>query len=169
VERQQNANYKAVSPTAAAANAVGLVMEMAGRVARMNYQLVDIRRVEVKDTGLAGMNLDERMRVRRHRRGKLIHAVNKHRDAGMRKHRHCVAAEQSADETGAGIRAHHDQIAALLLCLIHNGFVRMVMNAVDRCVSKLARKADIACATVHAKDQYPADGIMEAAKKTTAI
>jgi hypothetical protein len=38
---------------------------MAGRVARMNYQLVDIRRVEVKDTGLAVMNLDERMRVRR--------------------------------------------------------------------------------------------------------
>ena len=32
-------------------------------------------------------------------------------------------------------------------------------------VSKLARKADIACATVHAKDQYPADGIMEAAEK----
>jgi nucleotide-binding universal stress UspA family protein len=32
-------------------------------------------------------------------------------------------------------------------------------------VSKLARKADIACATVHAKDQYPADGILETAKK----
>src|SRR4029079_17279835 len=31
-------------------------------------------------------------------------------------------------------------------------------------VSKLARKADIECATVHAKDQYPADGILEAAK-----
>ena len=31
-------------------------------------------------------------------------------------------------------------------------------------VSKLARKADIACTTVHAKDQYPADGILEAAK-----
>jgi nucleotide-binding universal stress UspA family protein len=32
-------------------------------------------------------------------------------------------------------------------------------------VSKLARKADISCATVHAKDQYPADGILDAAKK----
>jgi len=32
-------------------------------------------------------------------------------------------------------------------------------------VSKLARKADITCATVHAKDQYPAAGILETAKK----
>jgi nucleotide-binding universal stress UspA family protein len=32
-------------------------------------------------------------------------------------------------------------------------------------VSKLARKADIQCATVHAKDQYPAEGILETAKK----
>jgi nucleotide-binding universal stress UspA family protein len=32
-------------------------------------------------------------------------------------------------------------------------------------VSKLARKADIHCATVHAKDQYPAEGILETAKK----
>jgi nucleotide-binding universal stress UspA family protein len=32
-------------------------------------------------------------------------------------------------------------------------------------VSKLARKADIRCATVHAKDQYPAEGILETAKK----
>jgi nucleotide-binding universal stress UspA family protein len=32
-------------------------------------------------------------------------------------------------------------------------------------VSKLARKADISCATVHAKDQYLADGILDAAKK----
>ena len=32
-------------------------------------------------------------------------------------------------------------------------------------VSKLARKADISCATVHAKDRYPADGILETAKK----
>ncbi|HET7156532.1 MAG TPA: universal stress protein, partial [Hyphomicrobiaceae bacterium] len=31
-------------------------------------------------------------------------------------------------------------------------------------VSKLARKANIECATVHAKDQFPADGILEAAK-----
>jgi nucleotide-binding universal stress UspA family protein len=31
-------------------------------------------------------------------------------------------------------------------------------------VSKLARKADIACSTVHAKDQFPAEGILEAAK-----
>ena len=32
-------------------------------------------------------------------------------------------------------------------------------------VSALARKADISCATVHAKDQYPADGILDTAKK----
>jgi nucleotide-binding universal stress UspA family protein len=32
-------------------------------------------------------------------------------------------------------------------------------------VSKLARKADINCATVHAKDQYPAEGILDTAKK----
>ena len=32
-------------------------------------------------------------------------------------------------------------------------------------VTKLARKADIACATVHAKDQFPAEGILETAKK----
>jgi len=31
-------------------------------------------------------------------------------------------------------------------------------------VSKLARKADIECATVHAKDQYPAEGILETAR-----
>ena len=31
-------------------------------------------------------------------------------------------------------------------------------------VSKLARKANIECATVHAEDQFPADGILEAAK-----
>jgi nucleotide-binding universal stress UspA family protein len=29
-------------------------------------------------------------------------------------------------------------------------------------VRKLARKADITCATVHAKDQYPAEGILAA-------
>ena len=32
-------------------------------------------------------------------------------------------------------------------------------------MSDLARKADINCATVHAKDQFPAEGILEAAKK----
>jgi nucleotide-binding universal stress UspA family protein len=32
-------------------------------------------------------------------------------------------------------------------------------------VTKLARKADITCATIHAKDQYPADGILDTAKK----
>jgi nucleotide-binding universal stress UspA family protein len=32
-------------------------------------------------------------------------------------------------------------------------------------VNKLARKADIACATVHAKDQYPAEGILQTADK----
>jgi nucleotide-binding universal stress UspA family protein len=32
-------------------------------------------------------------------------------------------------------------------------------------VSVLARKADIRCAAVHAKDQYPADGILDTAKK----
>ena len=32
-------------------------------------------------------------------------------------------------------------------------------------VSKLARKADIVCATVHVKDQFPAEGILETAKK----
>jgi nucleotide-binding universal stress UspA family protein len=32
-------------------------------------------------------------------------------------------------------------------------------------VSTLARKADISCATVHVKDQYPSEGILEAAKK----
>jgi nucleotide-binding universal stress UspA family protein len=32
-------------------------------------------------------------------------------------------------------------------------------------VTKLARKTDITCATVHAKDQYPADGILDTAKK----
>ena len=31
-------------------------------------------------------------------------------------------------------------------------------------VSKLARKADIECITVHAKDQYPAEGILETAR-----
>jgi nucleotide-binding universal stress UspA family protein len=31
-------------------------------------------------------------------------------------------------------------------------------------VSKLARKADIPCTTVHAKDQFPAEGILETAK-----
>jgi nucleotide-binding universal stress UspA family protein len=31
-------------------------------------------------------------------------------------------------------------------------------------VSELARKADIECATVHAKDQYPAEGILETAR-----
>ena len=32
-------------------------------------------------------------------------------------------------------------------------------------VSKLARKADIACTTVHAKDQFPAEGILQTAAK----
>jgi nucleotide-binding universal stress UspA family protein len=32
-------------------------------------------------------------------------------------------------------------------------------------VSKLARKADITCATLHAKDQYPSEGILETADK----
>lgn len=32
-------------------------------------------------------------------------------------------------------------------------------------VSKLARKADIACTTVHAKDQFPAEGILDTARK----
>jgi len=32
-------------------------------------------------------------------------------------------------------------------------------------VGELARKADVDCATVHAKDQYPADGILDTAKK----
>jgi nucleotide-binding universal stress UspA family protein len=32
-------------------------------------------------------------------------------------------------------------------------------------VSTMARKADINCATVHAKDQYPSEGILEMAKK----
>jgi nucleotide-binding universal stress UspA family protein len=31
-------------------------------------------------------------------------------------------------------------------------------------VSKLARKANLECATVHAKDQYPSEGILETAK-----
>jgi len=31
--------------------------------------------------------------------------------------------------------------------------------------SKLARKADVHCATVHAKDQFPAEGILETANK----
>jgi nucleotide-binding universal stress UspA family protein len=31
-------------------------------------------------------------------------------------------------------------------------------------VSELARKVDIECATVHAKDQYPAEGILETAR-----
>jgi len=33
-------------------------------------------------------------------------------------------------------------------------------------VSTLARKADVSCATVHVKDQYPSEGILEAAKKS---
>jgi nucleotide-binding universal stress UspA family protein len=33
-------------------------------------------------------------------------------------------------------------------------------------VGKLARKFDINCATVHAKDQFPAEGILETAKKS---
>jgi nucleotide-binding universal stress UspA family protein len=32
-------------------------------------------------------------------------------------------------------------------------------------VSKLARKADVHCATVHNKEQFPADGILETANK----
>lgn len=32
-------------------------------------------------------------------------------------------------------------------------------------VSKLARKADITCVTVHVKDQYPTEGILEIANK----
>jgi len=32
-------------------------------------------------------------------------------------------------------------------------------------VVELARKSDVACATVHAKDQYPAEGILDTAKK----
>jgi nucleotide-binding universal stress UspA family protein len=32
-------------------------------------------------------------------------------------------------------------------------------------VKKLARKADINCATVHTKDQYPAEGILQTASK----
>jgi nucleotide-binding universal stress UspA family protein len=32
-------------------------------------------------------------------------------------------------------------------------------------VSKLARKANIPCATIHVNDQFPAEGILEAAKK----
>ena len=31
-------------------------------------------------------------------------------------------------------------------------------------VSKLAHKADIRCATIHVKDQFPAEGILETAK-----
>ena len=33
-------------------------------------------------------------------------------------------------------------------------------------VVKLARKADLKCTTVHAKDQYPADGILQTASKS---
>jgi nucleotide-binding universal stress UspA family protein len=33
-------------------------------------------------------------------------------------------------------------------------------------VSRLARKADVRCTTVHAKDQNPAEGILETAKKS---
>ena len=32
-------------------------------------------------------------------------------------------------------------------------------------VTELAGKSDVACATVHAKDQYPAEGILDTAKK----
>jgi nucleotide-binding universal stress UspA family protein len=32
-------------------------------------------------------------------------------------------------------------------------------------VAELARKMDVACATVHAKDQHPAEGILDTAKK----
>jgi nucleotide-binding universal stress UspA family protein len=32
-------------------------------------------------------------------------------------------------------------------------------------VVELARKSDVACATVHAKDQHPAEGILDTAKK----
>ena len=32
-------------------------------------------------------------------------------------------------------------------------------------VVELARKSDVACATVHVKDQYPAEGILDTAKK----
>jgi nucleotide-binding universal stress UspA family protein len=31
---------------------------------------------------------------------------------------------------------------------------------------KLARKADLSCATVHVKDQFPAEGILETARKS---
>jgi len=31
-------------------------------------------------------------------------------------------------------------------------------------VNKLARKADITCSTIHAKDQFPAEGILETAR-----
>jgi nucleotide-binding universal stress UspA family protein len=33
-------------------------------------------------------------------------------------------------------------------------------------ITALAGKSDVACATVHAKDQYPAEGILDTAKKT---
>jgi nucleotide-binding universal stress UspA family protein len=32
-------------------------------------------------------------------------------------------------------------------------------------VMEMARKSDVACATVHVKDQYPAEGILDTAKK----
>jgi nucleotide-binding universal stress UspA family protein len=38
-------------------------------------------------------------------------------------------------------------------------------NGILSGVSKLARKADINCTTVHAKDQYPSEGILETANK----
>jgi nucleotide-binding universal stress UspA family protein len=38
-------------------------------------------------------------------------------------------------------------------------------NRVLAVVVELARKSDVACATVHVKDQYPAEGILDAAKK----
>ena len=52
------------------------------------------------------------------------------------------------------------------------GFLDEYEKATDETASRilatvveLAHKSDVACATVHAKDQYPAEGILDAAKK----
>ena len=48
------------------------------------------------------------------------------------------------------------------------GYVKSTNESAARVLSgvtKLARKADLRCTTLHAKDQYPAEAILEAAKE----
>ena len=76
----------------------------------MDYQLVHIRRVEVKNTSFAVIDPYDRMIVRRHGTSgdSLVHAVNKHPPSWQRDNgRPCLT---DAGETRSRIRSHNDHV-----------------------------------------------------------